>query len=81
MLSRSCGATPRPEGPALDIATTPIPATTSTGAGDAFAAGFLYALLGPGSAARDAATLRRAALAGHRERFGPAPPAAADRSL
>ena len=50
----------------LDIATSPVAAADTTGAGDAFAAGFLYALLRSGPSVRDAATLRRAALAGHR---------------
>ncbi len=56
----------------LDIATTPISAADTTGAGDAFAAGFLYALVGAGARAAvtprswDAATLRRAALNGHK---------------
>ncbi len=57
-----------------DIATTPIAAVDTTGAGDAFAAGFLAALMGPAGMMRmplpvgrwDAATLRHAALAGHR---------------
>jgi sugar/nucleoside kinase (ribokinase family) len=57
----------------LAVATTPVQAADTTGAGDAFAAGFLFTLL---SAARGgasgtahswgAALLRRAALAGHR---------------
>ncbi len=61
--------TPTGEPQRLDIATTPVAATDTTGAGDAFAAGFLYSLLGasmPTLGAWDAATLRRAALAGHR---------------
>ncbi len=58
---------PATEGPQrLDIATTPIAVADTTGAGDAFAAGFLYALLAAPGATRDAAVLRRAALAGHR---------------
>ncbi len=50
----------------LDIATSPVTAVDSTGAGDAFAAGFLDALLRSGPRIRDAGVLRRAALAGHR---------------
>jgi sugar/nucleoside kinase (ribokinase family) len=58
----------------LAVATTPIPAADTTGAGDAFAAGFLYALLNARNASAlpvadgrwNAALLRRAALAGHR---------------
>ena len=52
----------------IEVATKPIAATDTTGAGDAFAAGFLYSLLvnGYDRAAPSAALLRRAALAGHR---------------
>jgi sugar/nucleoside kinase (ribokinase family) len=50
------------------VATTPISTTDTTGAGDAFAAGFLKSLLASGGAASSpwgATALRRAALAGH----------------
>ena len=50
------------------VATAPIAATDTTGAGDAFAAGFLKVLIASGAAAASpwgAATLRRAALGGH----------------
>ena len=50
------------------VATTPIATNDTTGAGDAFAAGFLKALLASGGAAASpwgAAALRRAALGGH----------------
>jgi len=50
----------------VDVATSPITAADTTGAGDAFAAGFLYALLRAGVGVRDAAGLRRAAMAGHK---------------
>lgn len=52
----------------LDVATERIASIDSTGAGDAFAAGFLYTLLRSGgvqSGLRDP-IMRRAALAGHR---------------
>lgn len=59
----------------LDVAAKRIGRVDSTGAGDAFAAGFLHSLLtsgrpasagGPEPASWTAAALRRAALAGHR---------------
>jgi sugar/nucleoside kinase (ribokinase family) len=51
----------------LAVATTHIAATDTTGAGDAFDAGFLLAWLGaPAETRHDAAVLRWAALAGHR---------------
>jgi sugar/nucleoside kinase (ribokinase family) len=51
------------------IATKPLAATDSTGAGDAFDAGFLFSLISSGhrrGSDVDGALLRRAALAGHR---------------
>jgi sugar/nucleoside kinase (ribokinase family) len=52
----------------VEVATKPIAAADTTGAGDAFAAGFLYSLLMNDfdRAAPSAALLRRAALSGHR---------------
>ena len=58
----------------LEVATTPIAAADTTGAGDAFAAGFLEALLSVRASAPrgeprppwSAVLLRRAAMAGHR---------------
>jgi sugar/nucleoside kinase (ribokinase family) len=51
-----------------DVAAEPLGPVDATGAGDAFAAGFLYVLLRSGRRPDDldAAVLRRAALAGHR---------------
>jgi ribokinase len=52
---------------AFDVATTPLPARDSTGAGDAFDAGFLASWLASDPIARNRpATLHRAVLAGHR---------------
>jgi sugar/nucleoside kinase (ribokinase family) len=55
----------------LEVAATRVATTDTTGAGDAFAAGFLHALLVSPVRLRDgggleAGTVRRAALAGHR---------------
>jgi sugar/nucleoside kinase (ribokinase family) len=49
----------------LEVATAPIAASDTTGAGDSFAAGFLKVLMST-DAPISAAHLRRAALAGHR---------------
>ena len=61
VLWRDAGSVAR-----LDVATAPLLVADTTGAGDAFAAGFLVSLLRLGWAPLTAATLRRAALAGHR---------------
>jgi ribokinase len=51
----------------FEVATTPIPATDTTGAGDAFDAGFLVGWFTSRAAGRSLpASLQRAALAGHR---------------
>ena len=49
----------------FDVATRPLPATDTTGAGDAFDAGFLASWLAAGGAATPV-VLRRAVVAGHR---------------
>jgi ribokinase len=58
----------------VDVATAPVAASDTTGAGDAFDAGFLYAVLSSGEdradALRRAQVLRRAAVAGHRAAAG-----------
>ncbi len=69
----SAGATLLIRGPAgdttrgvrLDVATRPVPAADTTGAGDAFDAGFLVGWLAA-DAATTPAVLRRAVVAGHR---------------
>ncbi len=52
----------------IDVATKPLAVSDTTGAGDAFDAGFLYSLISAGSSptTTSAPLLRRAALAGHR---------------
>jgi sugar/nucleoside kinase (ribokinase family) len=58
----------------IEVATKPIAAADTTGAGDAFAAGFLYSIVSMASigeggfdrAAPSSAALRRASLAGHK---------------
>jgi sugar/nucleoside kinase (ribokinase family) len=57
------------DGPPLrfEVATRPVAAADTTGAGDAFTAGFLVGLFAARAAGRSTAvTLQRAALAGHR---------------
>jgi sugar/nucleoside kinase (ribokinase family) len=58
-----------PDGSLLrfEVATTPVHATDTTGAGDAFDAGFLVGWFAAQAAGRSqAASLQRATLAGHR---------------
>jgi sugar/nucleoside kinase (ribokinase family) len=52
----------------IEVAASAIAISDTTGAGDAFAAGFLYSLVAASGRAeqRTAAVLRRATLAGHR---------------
>jgi sugar/nucleoside kinase (ribokinase family) len=64
LLVRSPGGAATP-GLRLDVATRPLPVADSTGAGDAFDAGFLASWLAAG-AATTPAVLRRAVVAGHR---------------
>jgi sugar/nucleoside kinase (ribokinase family) len=64
LLIRGPGGAASP-GVRLDVATRPFPAGDTTGAGDAFDAGFLLAWLAAGAAATPA-VLRRAVVAGHR---------------
>jgi sugar/nucleoside kinase (ribokinase family) len=61
ILARRAGATPL----RLDVATRPLPASDSTGAGDAFDAGFLASWLAAGREST-LAVLRRAVVAGNR---------------
>ncbi|MGZ6379158.1 MAG: carbohydrate kinase family protein [Candidatus Limnocylindrales bacterium] len=67
VLARHQGAGGAPASLDLAIATRPLHPADTTGAGDAFDAGFLVAWAGAPVARRaDAGTLRRAAMAGHR---------------
>ena len=50
----------------IEIGTKPLATDDSTGAGDAFAAGFLYAFISASRKQSFATTLRHAALSGHR---------------